>query len=190
MMLVFWYDDFQHGLAIDFPFFDGVGHFGLAVHFGGGLDHVNFLVGADSGDGAVVFDANEQPSAIGVGKSGQRPGNAPTVGNLKLEVEHLVFAFRNEVLDMVVFLSHLVGKDTDFSNAERPILIRCCKNAIKMGLRLSKKCGVGQTDENGVFRLSERVWFRDEQGVVLEGENAKFAMFQNRNFVRTENLHK
>ena len=144
VMLVFWYDDFQHGLAIDFPFFGGVGHFGLAVHFGGGLDHVNFLVGSDSGDDAVVFDANEQPSAIGVGKSGQRPGNAPTVGNLKLEVEHLVFAFRNEVLDMVVFLSHRVGKDTDFSNAERPILIRCCKKAIKMGLRLSKKVEWGR----------------------------------------------
>ena len=110
MMLVFRDDDLEHGLPVDFPFLSGVFHFGLAIHFGGGLDHVDFLIRTDTGNGAVVFDAYQEPSAIRIGEGGQGTCDATAVRNLELEVKHLMLALKDEVLNMVILLSHSVQR--------------------------------------------------------------------------------
>ena len=77
--------------------------------------------------------------------------------DLKLEVEHLVFSFSNEVLNMVLFLSHMkLAKIALFSmqsdilgiglvgfwlKAGVIILIRCRK--VPLGIVVRKKIGEG-----------------------------------------------
>ena len=132
VVLVFGYDDLKYGLAVDFPFLGGIVHLRLAVHLGGGLYHVDLLVGTHTRDGAVVFHAHEETSAIGVGESGEGTGDASAVRNLELEVEHLVFALLDQVLDMVLFGLHCGRKDRTFFNAMGgTILIRCGKTDAK-----------------------------------------------------------
>lgn len=106
MVLVFWNDHLEHRLPVDFPFLGGVFHLGLAIHLRSGLYHVDLLVGAYAGNGAVVFDTHQEPPSVGVGESGKGTGNATTVRNLELEIKHLMLAFEDEVLNMVVLLSH------------------------------------------------------------------------------------
>ena len=113
VVLVFRDDDLKHGLPVDLPFLGGVFHFGLTIHLGCSLDHVDLLIGAHAGDGTVVFDANQEPATISVGESGEGTGNASAVRDLELEIEHLVLALEDEVLNMVILLFHS-GKDSVF----------------------------------------------------------------------------
>ena len=106
VVLVFRDDDLEHGLAVDLPFLGGVFHFGLAIHLGSGLYHVYLLVGTYAGNGAVVLDAHQEPPTVGVGESGKGTGDASAVRNLELEIKHLVLALEDEVLNMVILLSH------------------------------------------------------------------------------------
>ena len=76
---------------------------------------MDFFVGTHSRNGAVVFHAYEEPPAIRVGEGSQRTGNALAVRNLELEIEHLVLALLDQVLDMVLFCLHRGAKIGLFS---------------------------------------------------------------------------
>lgn len=99
-------DHLENSLAVDFPFFGGEIHLGLAVHLGSGLDHVNFFLRPNTGNGTVVLDTDQKPAAISVRKSSQRPGNSSAVGNLELEIQLLVLAFFNQLLYVLLRMLH------------------------------------------------------------------------------------
>lgn len=94
-------DNLKNRLAVDLPFLSAVLNLRLTIHLGGGLDHVDLLVGPDPGNGTVVLDPNQQPATISVGKRRQRTGNPLAVGNLKLEIQQLVLTLLNQFLYVV-----------------------------------------------------------------------------------------
>jgi hypothetical protein len=57
-----------------------------------------------------------------------------------------MFAFEDEVLYVMVFCSHTSGKDRNYSDAGKPILIRC----EKIGKNCMRKTGVGKWKTGGV----------------------------------------
>jgi hypothetical protein len=67
---------------------------------------MDFLIGANTSNGPVVFDTNQKASTVSVGECGKGTSYASAVRNLELKIEHLMFSFGDEVLDMVFFLLH------------------------------------------------------------------------------------
>ena len=63
-----------------------------AIHGGGLLHHIDFLIGTDPGNATVVLDADKEASAVVVGKRGYAPGDLAGIGDLVLEVLMLVLA--------------------------------------------------------------------------------------------------
>lgn len=87
-----WNKDFEYGAS-----FDAVGgHLAcygrLAIEFGCGFNHVNFFFGADACYFSVVFDADKEPPAFGIGKCRERFGYFAGVGDFEFEVLPDVFA--------------------------------------------------------------------------------------------------
>ena len=77
------------------------GGLGLAILVGGGVHHVDFLFGADARDVAVVAHADEQPSAVGIGKGRDGAGQFLGVHHLVFEVLLLVLALCYQLLQVL-----------------------------------------------------------------------------------------
>ena len=75
-------------------------HGWVAPQFAGSLHHIHLLFAPHAGYAAVVLDADEQASAVGVGKGGEAVSNLADVGNLVLEVLLLMLALCDEVSEL------------------------------------------------------------------------------------------
>ena len=60
------------------------------------LYHILFLVRANSGDLSVIFYPDQQSPAVRIGKGGERFCDLTGIGNFKLKILPLVFAFSYE----------------------------------------------------------------------------------------------
>ena len=84
----------KEGCDVDF-------HFRCTVAAGCGLNHIDVLLGAYAGYGAVVFYAYEETAAVVVGEGGYGAGYLAGIGNLEFEVLMLVFPLVDEALYVV-----------------------------------------------------------------------------------------
>lgn len=90
---------FQHAPAVHIPPSGRKGNARLRVLPRSRLDHVILFVALNAGDMSVVLDADQQPSAVRIGKSAQRACNLAAIVHFKLEVQLLMLALRDERLD-------------------------------------------------------------------------------------------
>ena len=66
---------------------------------GGSLDHIDLFIAAHTSYLAIVLHTNEQPPAVGIGKSRQCARNLARIGDLILEILLLMFALGDEVMN-------------------------------------------------------------------------------------------
>ena len=108
------YIDFQNGFPVYFPAGSLERDFRLSVHFRCSLNHIILFLTVDTGDIPVVFHPNQQPTAIGIGKSRQGAGNLLTVAHFELKIELLMLALFNQCFYRM-FLLHF-GSLFDLQN--------------------------------------------------------------------------
>ena len=89
----------------------------LAVFVGRLVHHEDFLFRTDAGEMAVIANANQQTTTIGVGKGRHRLGQFAGISHTVFEVLLLMLALLNEVEKMTLVV-HTVCKDKGFISDE------------------------------------------------------------------------
>jgi hypothetical protein len=80
---------------------------GTAIKMRSSINHIYLFIGFYAGYASVIPHPDKQPSAVGVSKSCQCPGNLSAVRNAELKVKLLIFTLCDQLFQIAFHLDNI-----------------------------------------------------------------------------------